>query len=283
MIPAHPPVAQLPLQALNAPQLVALPPSAMSQLPAPFAAQPASFAADWEENDAYTLLKLSSRSLFVESSGNKIRGFIADLELFLQSCGRPVHHWGFFLLASLGTEEAEQVRRSHVAESVADYPTFKKGVETFEKFEFEGWFRAMLRTDAQAGAESVAAYAARTTDVCSKAKPQLLDGYTAVARFGSLHFWTRRLDDVRLSLARSHLPRAVVARNRADGAGVRSIAPLAARIASRCCRRQYKVGAPLPDECTRASADNTVAFVWQQSARDGRVKGAAHSLRKFSS
>ena len=44
------------------------------------------------------------------------------------------------------------------------------GVETlFAKFEFKGSFRAMLRKHAQAGAESVAAYAARTTDICSKA------------------------------------------------------------------------------------------------------------------
>ena len=73
-------------------------------------------------------------------------------------CGRPVHHWGCFLLASLGTEETEKVRRSQVAESVADYPTFKKGVETlFAKFEFDGSFRAMLRTHSQAGEKSVAA------------------------------------------------------------------------------------------------------------------------------
>ena len=39
------------------------------------------------------------------------------------------------------------------------------------KFEFEGSFRGMLRTHAQAGTESVAAFAARTTDVCSKAYP----------------------------------------------------------------------------------------------------------------
>ena len=85
-------------------------------------------------------------------------------------CAGPVHHLGFFLLASLGTEEAEKVRRSHVAESVADYATFKKGVETlFGKFEFETSYRAMLRNHTQAGAESVAAYAARTTNVCSKA------------------------------------------------------------------------------------------------------------------
>ena len=79
---------------------------------------------------------------------------------------------GFFLLASLGTEEDEKVRRSHVAESVPDYPTLKKGVETLcAMFEFEGSFRAMLLTHAQAGAESVASYAARTTAVCSKAYP----------------------------------------------------------------------------------------------------------------
>ena len=97
------------------------------------------------------------------------------MELVLRMCGRPVNHWGFCLLASLGTEEAKKVRRSHVAESVADYPKFKKGVETlFAKFEFEGSFRAMLRTHTQAGAESVAAYAARTTNVCSKAYPNFL-------------------------------------------------------------------------------------------------------------
>ena len=42
---------------------------------------------------------------------NKIRGFIADLELFLQMCGRQVHHWGFILLASLGIIETEKVPR----------------------------------------------------------------------------------------------------------------------------------------------------------------------------
>lgn len=67
-------------------------------------------------------------------------------------------------------EEADNVRCSHVAEFVADYCTFKKSVETlFGKFEFEKSYLAMLRTHAQAGFESVAAYAVRTTDVCSKA------------------------------------------------------------------------------------------------------------------
>ena len=85
---------------------------------------------------------------------------------------RPAHFWGYFLMASLGAEEAEKVRRSHLANVIADYAKFKSGVEAlFGKFEFEGSFRAQLRTHAQSGAESIAAYAARTTDVCSQAYP----------------------------------------------------------------------------------------------------------------
>ena len=100
--------------------------------------QPVAFAADWDEKDSSALLKLSSRARFLESSDNKIRSFIADLELFLQMWSRPVHHWGNFL-ASLGNDEAEKVRRSHVADVVADYPLFKQSVETlFGKFKFEG-------------------------------------------------------------------------------------------------------------------------------------------------
>ena len=84
-------------------------------------------------------------------------------------CARPLHHWGYFLMASLGAEEAEKVRRSHLADVIADYAKFKSGVKAlFGKFEFEGSFRAQLRTNAQSRAESIAAYAARTTDVCSK-------------------------------------------------------------------------------------------------------------------
>ena len=40
-------------------------------------------------------------------------------------------------MASLGAEEAEKVRRSHLADAIADYAIFKKGVESlFNKFEF---------------------------------------------------------------------------------------------------------------------------------------------------
>ena len=70
-------------------------------------------------------------------------------------------------------EEAEKVRRSHLANAIADHAKFKSGVEAlFGKFEFEGSFRAQLRTHAQSGAESIAAYAARTTDICSKPTPR---------------------------------------------------------------------------------------------------------------
>ena len=84
MFPTPAPVAQLTLLALIAAQHAAFPPASLSQPPASPAAQPAPFAADWEEKEAYTLLKLSSHACFVESSGNKIKGLIPDLELILQ-------------------------------------------------------------------------------------------------------------------------------------------------------------------------------------------------------
>ena len=84
------------------------PPAVFTQFAAPAGAHPAAFAADWDEKDLYTLLKLSCRPRFIEVSGNQIRGFIADLELYLQMCVRPVHYWGYFLLDALGTEEAKK-------------------------------------------------------------------------------------------------------------------------------------------------------------------------------
>ena len=41
----------------------------------------------------------------------------------------------------------------------------------FGRFEFKGAYRATLRILKQSGAESIAAYAARTTDLCSRAYP----------------------------------------------------------------------------------------------------------------
>ena len=96
--------------------------AACDQFVQPVGAQPVAFAADCDEKDANALLKLASRELFSERTGNKIRGFVADLELYLRMCARPVHHWGYFFMASLGAEEAEKVRRSHLAQFIADYP-----------------------------------------------------------------------------------------------------------------------------------------------------------------
>jgi hypothetical protein len=125
---------------------------------------------DWDAADRETLLKAASRPRFIESSGVKIRSFLADAELFLTLCNRPRSRWAYFVLSWLGSEEAEKVRRSHVVDSVADYSKFRDGLTTiFGRFEFEGAFRAQLRSLRQPGAETVTAFAARTTDLCSRA------------------------------------------------------------------------------------------------------------------
>ena len=140
-----------------------------AQFATPAGAQHGALAVDWDDKDTNTLPKLASRARFCELAGNMITGFVADFELYLRMCARPVHHWGYCLMVSLGAEEAEKVRRSHFADDIADYAKFKSGVEAlFGTFDFEGSFRAQLRTHAQSGAESIGAYAARTTDVCSK-------------------------------------------------------------------------------------------------------------------
>ena len=129
------------------------------------------FAADRDEKDCSALLKLSSRARFLKSSGNKIRYFITDLDLFLQMYSRPVHH-GVLSFRVANTYEAENVRRSHVKDNVADYLLVKQSVKTlFGKFEFDGSYSSMLRSHVQSGSESIAVYAAFTTYVCSKAYP----------------------------------------------------------------------------------------------------------------
>ena len=104
-------------------------------------------------------------------------------------------------MASLNAEEAKKVWRLHLADVIADYAKFKSGVEAlFGKFEFEGSFCAKLRTHAQSGAESIAVYAARTTDICSKAYPAFA-AETAFARCKSLHHRLGRRYDARLPAA----------------------------------------------------------------------------------
>ena len=130
------------------------------------------------------------------------------------------------------------MRRSHLADVIADYAKFKSGVEAlFGKFEFEESFRAQLRTHAQSGAETIAAYDARTTDVCSKAYPAFASE-TAFARCGPLYRGAGRHHNARLFAARPRVPLALLARSRADGASMRSVAPLTARTRGR--RFNYK-------------------------------------------
>ena len=124
----------------------------------------------WEPADRDTLLKASTRVRFTEASNLKIRSFLAAAKLFLTLCNRPRDLWGYFILSWLGSEKAEKVRRSHIGDAVADYCTFRKSlVSLFERFEFEGAYRATLRNLRQSGAESIAANAARTINLYSRA------------------------------------------------------------------------------------------------------------------
>ena len=134
-----------------------------------------------------TLLKAASRQRLTEVFGSKIRKFFADSELFLSLCSRPRDRWGYFVLAWLGSDKAEKVRCSHVADSVAsDEKVWKKLIALIGRFEFVSAYRATLRGLRQSGSESVAAYEARTTDLCS-------------------HAYAKFLTEAHLSLAVNHL------------------------------------------------------------------------------
>ena len=123
----------------------------------------------WESADRETLLNAFSRQRYTKASGFKICSFVSDYELFLTFCNRPRDSWGFFILAWLGSEEAEKTRRSYITDHVANNPVFREGlISLFGRFEFEGAYRAAVRSLRQSGSESVAAYAARVTDLCSR-------------------------------------------------------------------------------------------------------------------
>ena len=127
---------------------------------------------EWDPEDRETILKSASRPRFVESTGMRIRAFLDDAELFLTLCGRPRSRWGHFVLSWLGHDESEKVRRSHIVENVARYDDFRAGLVTlFGRFEFKGQYREALRSLKQSPGETVAAYAARASDLCSRAYP----------------------------------------------------------------------------------------------------------------
>ena len=64
---------------------------------------------------------LKSRPRFLELTGIKIRPFLDDCELVCRLCNRLRLRLGVFVLGWLGIAESEQVRHSHLADSLVDY------------------------------------------------------------------------------------------------------------------------------------------------------------------
>ena len=117
LAPESPPYAlralEQPLQSVPLPVQPREPQSVLSPAQPPAPTQISVTAANlvWEAADRDTLLKGSSRTRFIEASGMKIIAFLADAELFLTLCNRQRDRWKYFVLAWLGSEEAEKVRR----------------------------------------------------------------------------------------------------------------------------------------------------------------------------
>ena len=132
-------------------QPLPLAPPAAAHLPSP------SPRPMWDHEDRDLLLKSANRPRFMESSGVRIRAFLADAENFLEMCGRPRDRWARFIISWLGANEAEKVRRSHFIADGVDYDSFKNGLITlFGRLESEDSYRQQLRELIQAGSESVA-------------------------------------------------------------------------------------------------------------------------------
>ena len=184
--------------------------------------------------------------------------------------------------ASLGVEEAEKVRRFQLAGAIVDYPKFKSGVKTlFGKFEFEVFFRAQLRNHSQSNAESIATYAALTTEVCSKAYPAFAT-------------------ETQLSLAVEHFISGIADATTPDyllhdralrtltwqkcvqiAQGCKASRLLLNESANAVAAVSTKVDAHALAERTCAPNEITAAFAWQaKSARDKCVSGGAHLSRK---
>ena len=160
-VPVDNDVANAPDQRLAQP--LPLPTSvAVNPLPPPPSARP-----EWDPYEHDLLLKSANRPRFKESSNVRIRAFLEDAENFLDMCGRPRDRWTRFIILWLGANKSEKVRRSHFFGNDVDYATFENNLITlFGRLEFEDSYRHQLRELAQAGSESVASYAARTTDLC---------------------------------------------------------------------------------------------------------------------
>ena len=140
------------------------PPAAPTTTNSPSPARP-----KWDPDDRDLLLKSANRPRFTESTGVCIRSFLEDAENFLDMCERPGDRWARFI-SWLGANKAEKVRRSHIFSDNVDYTAFKNGLITlFGRLEFEYSYRQQLRELVYADSESIASYAARTTDVTTRA------------------------------------------------------------------------------------------------------------------
>ena len=134
---------------------------------------PSSSRPKWDAYDCDLLLKFASRPQFTEASGVRIRAFLENAENCLDMCKRPRDRWARFIISLLGVKEAEKVRRSHFCNDDVDYTAFKTGLITlFGRLEFEDSNCQQLRELANTGSESIALYAARTTDLTSRAYPK---------------------------------------------------------------------------------------------------------------
>ena len=87
-------------------------------------------------------------------------------------CRRPRDHWARFIIFWLNPNDAEKVRRSHFVADGVTYDSFCKGLSTlFGRLDFEDSYRQQLCVLVQSGAEFVAAFASRTTDLSTRAYP----------------------------------------------------------------------------------------------------------------
>ena len=85
-------------------------------------------------------------------------------------CGRQRDRWARFIISWLGANEAEKVRRSHFSSDDVDYTALKNSlISYFGRLEFDDSYSQQLRQLAQTGSESITSYAARTTDLTTRA------------------------------------------------------------------------------------------------------------------
>ena len=71
---------------------------------------------------------------------------------------RPRDCWWFFVYSRLGSEVAEKVWRFHIADNVAGSKAFRdKLISLLRRLEYDGAYRATLKSLEQSGSKSVAA------------------------------------------------------------------------------------------------------------------------------